>query len=160
MHLSRGSSKVRCTAVLNARGLLFSMHDWAYFHRTGSIVTKAAYTTGTISVDTSTGIVTLTGGTFPSDAAIRHIRIDTVWYPVKSRDSGTQLTLFTEDQPEADQTDVSYVLQQVVYPLPAEVGNVVQMISGQIRLSRIDLLDTYQILQGFSWSATLLIDTH
>jgi hypothetical protein len=143
------------TSVLNAWGLLYSMHDWQYFHRTGTLVIKAGYSTGTVSLDTDTGIVTLTGGTFPTDAAVRHIRLGYHWYPVYSRIDGTHLQMVPSRMPEADLTDSAYILQQVIYPLPYEVGNTVQVYADNMALCRLDLLSAYQLLEGFGWSGAL-----
>jgi hypothetical protein len=50
-----------------------------------------AYTTGTIEV--VNGVATLTGGTWPSDAADKILVVGGSNYAVSTRDSGTQLTL-------------------------------------------------------------------
>lgn len=149
-------AKVR-TSVLNAWGRLLGMHQWAYFHRTGSLLTYAGQTTGTVAFDVATRTLTLTGATWPTNAVARHVRLDGKWYPIYRRTSGTVLTLFESQHPIANLTGEAYLLQQVMYPLPYEVGDIVQLIDGaqSFPTMRLNLLDTFQLVGNDSWSASI-----
>ena len=148
--------KVR-TAVLSAWSRLLGMHDWAYFHRLGTLVTFAGQRTGTVDFDYDTRQVTLTDATWPTDATIQHIRIDHNWYPIYRRISSTVIELFEGKHPEDDLSDEAYLIQQVLYPLPQDVGDVVQVLEGtqNMQLQRLNLLEAFQIQEGFAWSPAL-----
>ena len=148
--------KVR-TAVLTAWSRLLSMYDWAYFHRMGSIITYAGQTTGTIDFNASTRVVTLTGATWPTDATIKHVRLDHNWYPIYKRTSSTAIELFEGKHPEADLDDQAYLLQQILYPLPPDVGDIVQILEGSqnLQMLRLNLLEAHLIQEGMTWSPSL-----
>lgn len=149
-------AKVR-NAVLNAWGRLMGMHAWAYFHRMGTLLTYAGQSDGTVSFDVATRTLTLTDATWPSNAVARHVRLGGKWYPIWRRTSSTVLTLFEGQHPIADLTDEAYLLQQVMYPLPYEVSDVVQLLDGSqsFPTMRLNLLDTFQILGNDAWSASI-----
>ena len=148
--------KVR-SAVLAAWARLMTLHEWAYFHRMGTLVTYAGQSTGTIDFDTTTRQVTLTDATWPSNATSRHIRIDHNWYPVYRRVSSTVIELYEGKCPQKNYADAAYVIQQVVYPLPQDVGDIVQVIEGtqNISMTRLNLIEAFQIQEGFAWSPVL-----
>jgi hypothetical protein len=134
------------TAVLNAWSVLMS-ETWRYFHRMSSLHVRTAYTTGTVSFDATTLVVTLTGGTFPANTTDRFIRLSNVWYPVSQRLSDTTLKLEEEQCPPAALTDVTYHLQQLLYPLPVEVGEIVQIVDSRrpLQLAPLELLTAHSI---------------
>lgn len=70
---------------------VYSAHDWSFLHPIVDVVTTAPYATGTITV--SAGVVTLTGGTFPTWSADGVLQVSNQYYSVASRDSDTQITL-------------------------------------------------------------------
>ena len=70
---------------------VYNAHDWSFFRPLMDVTTTAPYSTGTIAI--ASGVVTLTGGTFPSWAASGILLVDNNYYSVSSRDSNTQLTL-------------------------------------------------------------------
>lgn len=148
--------KVR-TSVLSAWGRLLSMHEWAYFHRMGTLITFAGETTGTIVFNYAAKTVTLTGATWPTDAINMHIRLDFNWYPIYKRTSNTVLELFDGKTPEVDLTGEAFVIQQILYPLPYDVGDIVQALEGQqnLQLMRLNLMEAHQVQEGFAWSPTL-----
>jgi hypothetical protein len=94
---------------------VYSAHDWSFFKPVVDLATVAPYATGTITV--AAGVVTLTGGTFPSWAATGILRVRSSYYSVRSRDSGTQLTLESDSASVATASD--YVLAQPLIELPA-----------------------------------------
>jgi hypothetical protein len=66
-------------------------HDWSFFRPIKDISTTAPYATGTVTI--AAGVVTLTGGTFPSWAADGILRVSNNYYSISLRNSGTSLTL-------------------------------------------------------------------
>jgi len=148
--------KVR-TAVLSAWARLMALHEWAYFHRMGTLVTYAGQSTGTADFDASTRQLTLTGATWPSNATSLHVRLNHNWYPVYRRISNTVIELFEGKHPQDDLDDYAYLIQQILYPLPQDVGDIVQVIEGTTNISmlRLNLLEAFQIQEGFAWSPVL-----
>lgn len=149
-------AKVR-TAVLAGWGRLMTMKQWLYFHRSGSIRVYAGMSTGSISYDTSTRVVTLTGATWPSDVTTKHIRIVNNWYPVFRRLSPTSIELYEGNCPVQAVTGVEYLLQQVLYPLPYEVGDILQIIEGQqnLMMMRLSVLEAHVLQEGPAWTPAL-----
>lgn len=70
---------------------IYSAHDWSFLRPVVDISTTAPYATGTITI--AAGVVTLTGGTFPTWAADGVLKVSNNYYSVASRASGTQITL-------------------------------------------------------------------
>lgn len=70
---------------------VYTAHDWSFFKPIEDISTTAPYTTGTIAA--TDGVVTLTGGTFPSWAADGLLKAADSYYAIASRDGDTQITL-------------------------------------------------------------------
>lgn len=93
-------------------------HNWSFLRPAGSLTLAAPYTTGTIAI--ATGVVTLTGGTWPSNAADQELTVSGTTYAVASRDSGTQITLTNAAATAAAGT--SYSLSQDLYDLPDDFG--------------------------------------
>ena len=70
---------------------VYAAHDWSFFRPVQDVTTTAPYTTGTIAV--ASGVVTLTGGTFPTWAEQGLLKVDDRYFSVASRDGDTQITL-------------------------------------------------------------------
>ena len=70
---------------------VYSAHEWSFFRPVQDITTTAPYTTGTITV--ASGVVTLTGGTWPTWADTGILKVNSNYYHVASRDTDTQVTL-------------------------------------------------------------------
>lgn len=70
---------------------VYSAHNWSFFRPVVDVSTTAPYVTGTVTI--ASGVVTLTGGTFPSWAADGLFLVDNSYYSVASRNSNTQITL-------------------------------------------------------------------
>jgi len=92
------------------------VHQWSFLRKNATITLLAPYATGTIAV--AAGVVTLTGGTFPSWAAAGQLEIDGTDYEVSTRDSGTQLTLV--DTSVTGTAGERYSLHQDDYDLPED----------------------------------------
>lgn len=111
-------------AVIKTYRDLPQRHKWSYYSRKGLIATDASYSTGTVVFDltggTSERMLTLTGGTWPANAARGTVRIAGVDYDVESRVAGSDviLTLAVNSCPSADVTASSYEWFRDSYPLP------------------------------------------
>lgn len=90
------------------------VHHWSFLNRIATLTFEPPYSTGTIVV--VAGVATLTGGTFPANAAASVLRVEGTDYPVATRDSPTQLTL--DDLTVAFDAGTEYSLVQDDYDLP------------------------------------------
>ena len=94
---------------------VYAVHDWSFLHPIADVVTTAPYSTGTVTI--ASGVVTLTGGTFPTWAADGVIKVSNRYYSVASRGSGTQITLDATSLTVA--SAASYQLARPEIPLDA-----------------------------------------
>lgn len=94
---------------------VYSAHDWSFFRPLEDVTTTAPYTTGTIVV--VDGVVTLTGGTFPSWAADGLLKADNGYYSIASRGGNTQVTL--DDTSVDIDAGTTYELGRPEIPMPA-----------------------------------------
>jgi hypothetical protein len=91
-------------------------HGWSFLKPRGSLTLNVPYTTGTVAI--AAGVVTLTGGTWPSWAASGDLWVDGGRYPVNTRDSNSQITLV--DTTVAVSAGETYELIQHAYDLPSD----------------------------------------
>jgi hypothetical protein len=77
--------------IRDGLGYVYDAHNWSFFRPIKDITTTAPYTTGTVTI--VSGVVTLSGGTWPSWAVQGIIQVSNNYYSIASRDSDTQLTL-------------------------------------------------------------------
>jgi hypothetical protein len=94
---------------------VYAAHPWSFFRPIQDISTTAPYATGTVTI--AAGVVTLTGGTFPSWAADGLLKVADGYYSVASRDTATQITL--DDTSVTVATASSFELGRPEIPLPA-----------------------------------------
>lgn len=95
---------------------VYAAHAWSFLRPVKDVTTTAPYATGTITI--AAGVVTLTGGTFPSWAAAGVIKVSDDYYSVASRDSNTQITL--DDTSVTVASAASYELARPEIPLEDE----------------------------------------
>jgi len=95
-------------------------HRWSFMYPSATLTLNGAYTTGTVTLS-AVGVVTLTGGVFPSWSASGEFVIQGVSYTVNTRDSDTQITL-DDITHTAITTATSYSIQQIEYDLPSDFG--------------------------------------
>ena len=109
-------------------------HEWSWMTPVSELETTAPYETGTIQI--AAGVVTLTGGTWPSWATDGDLVVGSNNYSVASRDSDTQLTLNDTSVTQASGT--SYELQRSLYELPSNFagfsGETITFVQGQAEL--------------------------
>jgi hypothetical protein len=91
-------------------------HIWSWLRPTSTLTTTAPYDTGTVTI--VDGVVTLSGGTFPSWSAQGEIAISSGVYTVSTRDSNTQVTLTDVTVDASAGTD--YTLRRYLYDLPTD----------------------------------------
>lgn len=94
-------------------------HEWGFLRPIATLTLSAPYSTGTVAI--ASGVVTLTGGAWPSWAAQGELTLSSgsssgTCYSVASRDSGTQLTL--DDTTLAVSSGATYSLRRPAYTLP------------------------------------------
>lgn len=100
------------------RRKFYAAYEWSFLAHNITIAVQPPYDTGTITV--VNGVVTLAGGTFPTNAAGQRLAFGSHVYEVASRDSGTQLTLVDTAVDAAALTE--YTLYSTRYSLPASFG--------------------------------------
>jgi hypothetical protein len=108
------------TAVQTAWEKLPAMHDWNWFTKRLRIWIAASYSTGTVSYSSSTGIMTLSGGTWPTWAAGCTVRISDISYPVSERLGGTTVLIDSNVAPSADLSAQSYTLHNDSHSIPTD----------------------------------------
>jgi hypothetical protein len=103
--------------------MLAKERRWLWYLSPGTISTNASYSTGTISVTNGSAVVTLAGGTFPT-YAFGELSVNSQWFTISSRDSGTQITLATAF-PGTTGTYAagSWLVYQDAYALPSDCMN-------------------------------------
>ena len=95
-------------------------HQWSFLYEQKTFTTSAAYSTGTITI--ASGVVTLSGGVWPTWAADGELDISGAVYTVDTRDSGTQVTL-TDLSATAD-AGTSYSIVRQFYSLDSDVESI------------------------------------
>lgn len=127
-------AKMCCVEALRD---LTQSHDWSYLRKHGRIVTSQSYGTGTLgspsyggtiqyqaSLGTYPYQVTLTGGMWPSWAALGTLRVCNLNSDVAARVSGTVITLNPPNVPPADiPAGAIYGLYQDSYSLPPDFAS-------------------------------------
>lgn len=94
---------------------VYAAHPWSFLRPITEVTTTAPYATGTITV--ASGVVTLSGGTFPTWAAVGILKIVDDYYDVDTYDSGSQITL--EDTSVTVASASAYELGRAEYDLPS-----------------------------------------
>jgi hypothetical protein len=99
---------------------VYAAHDWSFLRPVADVITTAPYATGTITI--ASGVVTLSGGTFPSWADSGVLKVNNRYYSVASRGSDTQITLDTTSVTIA--SAASYQLARPEVPMDAAFDSV------------------------------------
>lgn len=115
-----------------------SAYRWSFLSPRYEMLLTAPYTTGTIGI--TAGVVTLTGGTFPSWAAQGRLVVSGGSYDISTRDGNTQVTL--NDTSVSLTSGAEYSLQRVTYDLPANFGSFGE---GPLTLANENLADCKSI---------------
>lgn len=121
---TRASKQIkRC--ILDAYRDLPMVKNWTYYWTRYRIILSAPYSTGTVAIDVTGGayerMVTLTDGTWPTDAAKGIVLIGDVEYIVDERKSSTVITLTADSCPTSDiASGTSYQWYRDTYTLPRD----------------------------------------
>lgn len=124
--VSDGTSLRQCKrAILAAYRDVPSQHNWTYYNRDHRLDIEASYATGTIAYDHTGGayerMLTLTSGTWPTNAAKGVVQIAGVNYQADAKKSSTRLTLKENSNPGADvASGTSYTWFRDRYTLPTD----------------------------------------
>lgn len=108
-------------AIQSAYRELPNKHNWEYFNRRYTLNTAASQSDGTIAYTHSTRTVTLTGATWPTDAANYRLYLasDNAHYPIESYTDATNIVLPASQNPGADvASGTDYILSRIMYPFP------------------------------------------
>lgn len=97
---------------------VYAAHDWSFLRPVVEISAVAPYATGTIVV--SSGVVTLTGGTFPAWAAKGILKVNSRYYSVATRDSDTQVTLNSTGVTVSDAANYTLACPEIDMPAAFE----------------------------------------
>ncbi len=97
------------------------IHQWRFLERQFVAQGEPTYITGTIAV--VAGVVTLTGGTWPTWADDAILRVGSVSYYVDTRTSGTVLALETDGTTVASGT--TFELHRWRHPMPTDFGELI-----------------------------------
>lgn len=112
-------------AVSEAVEELGFRRDWRYYRRPKLIETTEPYDTGTIAYTASTRQMTLTSGTWPTDADERAVVVNGTRYGVEQRNSASVITLRADDCPSSDiDSGTEYTMVKDSYLLPANVRKI------------------------------------
>lgn len=90
---------------------VYGAHDWSFLRPIADVTTTAPYATGTVTI--ASGVVTLTGGTFPSWAATGVLQVNNRYYPVATRNSNTQITLNATSVTVASATSYRLAISEI-----------------------------------------------
>lgn len=140
-------------AVMEAYRELPMRGTWSRFQKQTQFVVPSEYSTGTIAYAHSTKLVTLTGGTWPTNAEQRRIVIQNIPYGVAERVSGTVLRLDESENPGDDiASGTAYRLIQDKFPLPTDFHEAVQLFDvdqqSELLLTRDVSSAQYRFLTG------------
>jgi hypothetical protein len=119
-------------AIDNAYAAFGQSHNWRFYRASYAIHTDASYKTGTIAYDHTGGTyerqVTLTGGTWPVNAAYGSIKLNEYGpYEIQERKSDTVITLLQDQNPGVDiAAGASYRWWRMPYPLPLDFAKMAE----------------------------------
>jgi hypothetical protein len=108
-------------SVRSAYHEILAAHNWTFLESVTRVQLAAAQTTGTIAYSSSTGQVTLTGATWPTNVVDMRVRFDDVVSHVETRNSDTVITLDAIMRPTSDvSAGESYSVYPRWYVLPPD----------------------------------------
>ena len=132
----------------SGRRKFLAAHDWSFLQTRYTFVVPAKYDTGTITA--ASGVVTLSGGTFPTDSDdYLFIPESGNVYSVASRDSGTQITL--EDTSVTITPAETFELYRVKFDLPSNFARFLTPLT--IENSQYDELTELPVFPEFTLRA-------
>lgn len=116
--------------IRSGRRKFYAAHEWSFLTHSITIPVLAPYETGTITV--VNGVVTLAGGTWPSNAAGQRLAFENAVYEVATRTSDSEIIL-VDTSVDADAL-TEYKLYSTRYDLPSSFGSFV----GPVTIEAVD----------------------
>lgn len=108
-------------AIRSAYEDLSARTQWNYLKRRTQLNMTAPYSTGTVAYNATTGILTLSGGTFPTWVTSGELLINRNVYIAHTRTDSTHVVLQADRRPAADlAAGTSYQLVKTSYLLPVD----------------------------------------
>jgi hypothetical protein len=118
-------------AILQAYRDLPNLRRWVYFDRRYTLRVSASYSTGTVVYDHTGGaserLLTLTTGTWPTDADYGRVRVGGKTYDIETRQSDSLVTLSPNSNPGEDVSSTTYTWFREQYPLPTDFKKIRQV---------------------------------
>lgn len=99
---------------------VYAAHEWSFLRPIEDVATTAPYSTGQVTI--ASGVVTLSGGVFPTWAPGGVLQVRNLYYAVASRESDTQVTL--EQTGITVSSSSPYTLARPEIPMPAAFDSV------------------------------------
>jgi len=125
-----GAMRTVRAAIQDAMRDIVAAHKSNYWVAQHRVRYDAAYSTGTVVYDHTGGTyereLTLTTGTWPTNAIYGEVTIDDVTYQVEDKKTSTVITLPANDNPGADVSSTTYQWTRRLYPFPS---NFLRMLS-------------------------------
>ncbi len=128
--LAQGPEQSRARAAIqNAYRAVYSYKPWKYYNTIGRVDLEPAQSTGTVSFSTTTGVLTLTGDTFPTSARYWRIKLedDSNVYQVAEYLSPTTVLLDPVLRPSDTVTDSTFTMWRSIYPLPGDITKMTEI---------------------------------
>lgn len=129
---------------------------WSWLHKHGRVQLKETYSTGTVGFNSTSRVLTLADGEWPSWAADATVRVDDIPCKVESRTNSTSLVLDSTMNPgQAVADGTSYQVYPTCYTLPHDFLNLIQPWSEsawrnaeEVSYDRMMALDRYRSTSG------------
>jgi len=114
-------------------------HRWKAYQAYTTVMINGPYTTGSVSYSSSTGIVTLTGGSWPDWARYGELRMGSQEHSVVEVISATQIKLAERSRPAKDISSSTFKLIQRRAPLPMDFksGNKVFEVDDELEVRNV-----------------------
>lgn len=126
-------------AIQESLRTLPARRNWTYYYLHGRLTTDDDYSTGTVEYDYTGGAnerqLTLSGGTWPTNAAYGKVLVSSIVYEVDSRVSNSIVTLKSGLCPTADiAAGTSYQWYRDTYTLPETFHSMDQLVESERKI--------------------------
>jgi len=155
---TRGSRHAR-RAVQEAYAEITRIGNFSRYDKQAQFVVPDEYITGTVAYSNATQLVTLSGGTWPTDVEYKRLVISTIAHRVLERQSDTVIKLGPADNPGADVTaGTSFRLITDTFRLPEDFRIALQVVDAGsqqlLSLSQDQSRSQYRFLAGEALAST------
>lgn len=122
---AKGQSFIRRSVVRSYKDISQHSKGWRYYIRRGRVRQKAPVSSSTITYTSSTRVLALASGSWPTWAPLGVVRIDNVDYQIDSVSGGNAILNALNCPLDDIAAGTSYELYQTEYPLPADFQDIV-----------------------------------